>query len=450
MTKLKTRLLAVARLGLLLALVGLAVTLVFSAWANRREAEQISALLDRGQAERFFRPIPELHEQRRGAATSEQLARLLEQFREEGLRYLVEYDAQGRVLAEAGHFQGRERPRPAGVSGQPRVSGERVRVTFRPPRRPSGAHRGPPPPLPPSSTPSQLAPGSDTELRARPFVAGPPGPRVNAELPDLVVEFEPTVANRLRQRTERNFWFSITAAASLLVLTLALWLALARDERRREKSERERQLASLGEMSAVLAHEIRNPLASLKGHAQLLGEQLDAASPLQKKVTRIVGEAKRLEELTGTLLDLVRSSSVTRRPVDPSQLVREAAEAVASGRLELDAREAPPSWLLDGMRMEQVLKNLLQNAAQAAPAGGPIEVSVRVERGNLSIRVRDHGEGLPAAALQRLFEPFHTTRTQGTGLGLTVARRIVELHGGTIRGENHAGGGAVFTLSIPA
>lgn len=445
MTKLKTRLLAAARWGLLLALVGLGVTWVLSAWANRREAQQISALLDRGQAERFFRQIPEVHEQNRGPATSADLAKLLEQFHEEGLRYLIEYDDRGRVLAEAGKHWGRERPLPSDTASKPVVIGERVRVTFRPPRRLLAQRRPPPPPR-------DGATNERPEFAERGFPPpehGPPGFRADM-LPDLVLEFEPTVANRLRESAGRSFLFSITAALSLLISTFGLWLALAREERRREKSERERQLASLGEMSAVLAHEIRNPLASLKGHAQLLGEQLDGASPHQKKVARIVGEAKRLEELTSTLLDLVRSSSVTRQPIDPAQLVREAAEAVAPARVELDSREAPSAWRLDGLRMEQVLKNLLQNAAQASPSEKPIEVRIDVERGDLTIQVRDHGEGLPAAALDRLFEPFHTTRTQGTGLGLTVARRIVELHGGTIRAENHPLGGALFTLSIPA
>ena len=443
MTKLKTRLLAVARLGLLAALAGLGVTLVFSAWANRSEAEQISSLLDHGQADRFFRAIPELHEHNRGPATSADLAKLLEQFRVEGLRYLVEYDSHGNVLAEAGEHQGRSRPLPDNISGQPVVSGERVRVTFRPPR-PNPRHRGEPQqfPRPPHDSFRPAPPGmADEEPHFR-----PPG---DGHLPDLVFEFEPTVANRLRERAERSFWFSITAAVSLLALTLGLWLALRREERRRVRTERERQLTSLGEMSAVLAHEIRNPLASLKGHAQLLGEQLDAASPLQKKVARIVGEAKRLEELTGTLLDLVRSSSVTKQPTDPARLVREAAESVAPARVSIDASRAPESWQLDGLRMDQVLKNLLQNAAQATPEGGMLEASISVERGQLQIQVRDHGAGLPEGATERLFEPFHTTRTQGTGLGLAVARRIVELHGGTIHAENHAEGGALFTLSIP-
>lgn len=440
MKRTKTRLLALARWGLLLGLLALGVTWVFSAWSNRREAQHLSSLLDRGQAERFFRPIPPIHERNHGPATSADLAGVLEQFRAEGLRYLVEYDSLGRVVSEAGSYVGGSRPAPTGDSSQPRLFGERVRVTYRPPPAAPRGHDHPPGPPPDAAAREHPRPPPDLERRP-----SPPG----QFLPDLVIEFEPTVANQLRERATKSFVFSITAAISLLLLTLGLWLALAREERRRVRSERERQLATLGEMSAVLAHEIRNPLASLKGHAQLLGEQLGGDARLHKKVVRIVDEAKRLEELTSTLLDLVRSSSVAPKPTDPAALLRESAHAVDPARIRVDTAHAPSSWPLDALRLDQVLKNLLQNALQASPPDAQVQASVSVERGRLVMRVRDHGAGLPPGEEQQLFEPFFTTRVKGTGLGLAVARRIVELHGGRITAENAAGGGALFTLWLP-
>jgi len=258
------------------------------------------------------------------------------------------------------------------------------------------------------------------------------------------------VSSQLVYRATSNFAFSIAAAVALAAVTVGLWLSISREERERERRERERHLASLGEMSAVLAHEIRNPLASLKGHAQLLAEQVGEGSPHQKKVARIVSEAKRLEELTRSLLDLVRSSSITREATDPVALLRNAAAAVDAQNVALDTASAPSSWQLDPMRMDQVFRNLLQNAAQASPSDAPIEASVAVERGELLIRIRDRGPGLPKGEEARIFEAFHTTRTQGTGLGLAVARRIVELHDGKLTGETRASGGAEFTVRLPA
>lgn len=413
MAKTRARLYALARFGSLFALLALAVALVFSAWAGRRDSIKLSVLLERAQADSFFRPVPPLHQKNRGAATSEQLAELIAYFEAEGLRYLAEFDTNDVLVAEAGQYAGVSRPTPSGKQGLPIRVGDRVQATFRPPR-----HAG-----------VKVA-GGDA-------------------LPTLVMEFEPLVASELRSRTNRSFIFSLGAAFSLFALTLGLWLALAREERNRQRSERERHLAALGEMSAVMAHEIRNPLASLKGHAQLLGEQLDSESPLQKKVVRIVDEAKRLEELTTSLLDLVRSSAVEVQAIDPAQLARDVARAVDAERIRVEAASAPPSWSLDPLRMQQVLRNLFDNALQASAADGVVEAEVTLERGKLVMRVRDHGKGLPEGAEQRIFEPFHTTRTQGTGLGLAIARRIVEQHGGQIRAENHPQGGALFTIVIP-
>jgi two-component system, NtrC family, sensor histidine kinase HydH len=413
MAKTRARLYALARFGSLLALLGLALALVFSAWAGRRDAIKLSVLLERAQADSFFRPVPPLHQKNRGAATSEQLAELVDYFGAEGLRYMAEFDPNDVLVAEAGQFIGPSRPAPTGKQGLPIRVGERVQATYRPPR-----HAG-----------VQIA-GGDA-------------------LPTLVMQFEPLVASELRSRANKSFIFSLGAAFSLFALTLGLGLALAREERNRQRNEREHHLAALGEMSAVMAHEIRNPLASLKGHAQLLGEQLDAESPLQKKVVRIVDEAKRLEELTTSLLDLVRSSAVEVQAIDPGQLVRDVAQAVDARRIRVEAASAPASWSLDPLRMQQVLRNLFENALQASGADGVVEAEVTLERGKLVMRVRDHGKGLPEGAEQRIFEPFHTTRTQGTGLGLAVARRIVEQHGGQIQAENHPQGGALFTLRIP-
>lgn len=413
MAKTRARLYALARFGSLFALLGLAVALVFSAWAGRRDSIKLSVLLERAQADSFFRPVPPLHQKNRGAATSEQLAELVDYFGAEGLRYLAEFDPNDMLVAEAGQYSGASRPVPTGKQGLPIRVGDRVEATFRPPR-----HAG-----------VQVA-GGDS-------------------LPTLVMQFEPLVASELRSRADKSFIFSLGAALALFALTLLLWLALAREERNRQRNEREHHLASLGEMSAVMAHEIRNPLASLKGHAQLLGEQLDSESPLQKKVVRIVDEAKRLEELTTSLLDLVRSSAVEVQPIDPGQLVRDVAQALNADRIRVDSANAPASWPLDPLRMQQVLRNLFENALQASATDGVVEAEVTQERGKLVMRVRDHGQGLPEGAEQRIFEPFYTTRTQGTGLGLAVARRIVEQHGGQIRAQNHAEGGALFTLAIP-
>ncbi|MCB1057029.1 MAG: ATP-binding protein, partial [Acidobacteria bacterium] len=149
-----------------------------------------------------------------------------------------------------------------------------------------------------------------------------------------------------------------------------------------------------------------------------------------------------------------RSGTLDRQPTDPAALIAELREEEGAERIRVDRREAPATWSLDRARLRQVLSNLLRNALDASPPEAPVDVRVRAggpsKRPELRITVRDRGPGLPAGHEQEIFEPFFTTRTRGTGLGLAVARRIVEQHGGSLTARNHPAGGAEFDVRIPA
>jgi two-component system sensor histidine kinase HydH len=286
------------------------------------------------------------------------------------------------------------------------------------------------------------------------MVGGPPpwrpgyretAPRTRA----VLIEFEPAEANALERTVRRSLIVALAAVLALIAATIVLWRLSRRAEVLQVDAERDRRLITLGEMSAVLAHEIRNPLAALKGHAQLLMERLGDAGAGKEKVERVVSEAKRLERLTEDLLRFVRSPQVEPSPVDPAVLLSDAVEAVDPARITVAAGVAPSVWRLDGARMRQVLVNLLRNAVEASPDGVRAEASVGRENGALVFRVRDHGTGVTAGETERIFEPFYTTRAQGTGLGLAVARRIVEQHGGTLTARTHEDGGAEFRVVIP-
>ena len=149
------------------------------------------------------------------------------------------------------------------------------------------------------------------------------------------------------------------------------------------------------------------------------------------------------------ILDFARTGSVERSPADPLALARGAQERAAAGPVTCTAPDTLPDWPLDGARMEQVLVNLLDNARQASPAGTPVELSLSVSGGRLLIEVADRGEGIEPGDEARVFEPFYTRRTQGTGLGLALARRIVEGHGGQIVAAGRPGGGTSFRIEIP-
>jgi two-component system sensor histidine kinase HydH len=259
----------------------------------------------------------------------------------------------------------------------------------------------------------------------------------------LMIETESNKAAALRAAATQTLL--VGSIAALVLLALAGWLVLAELRRRaRERErERERRLASLGEMSAVLAHEIRNPLASLKGNAQLLAASLPAGEKPRAKADRVVDEAVRLERLTQDLLTFVRTGELAIASTSVATLLRDAAAAVSP---EITVESIDGDVALDAQRMHQTLVNLLENAIAAGP---PVRLVAARDGGRLAIDVIDHGPGVPADTRDKVFEPFFTNKTRGTGLGLAIARRVVELHRGTLTVDDAPGGGARFRIEIP-
>ncbi len=225
------------------------------------------------------------------------------------------------------------------------------------------------------------------------------------------------------------------------------------------RQQEQRRLAMLGTVSAGLAHEIRNPLAGLKGAAQVLqGEELP--DHVDQMLRVIVTETDRLNDVVTQFLDYARPMKLRRKPVDLGHLLHHVVQLTqAQGLpedLQLDLTTEPelPPTAGDAGRISQVVLNLIQNAQQAVGPYGHILVSARTAHhavlGDVvQIEVRDDGPGISQEALEQAFTPFFTTRPSGTGLGLPISRRIAEAHGGRLVGTNLPTGGACFVLSLP-
>lgn len=388
-----------------------------------------SHALERGEGDVFLRAAHQTYLAAGRPPQTADIEAFLEAHRDEGLRYvaLVRADAAQRVVMAAGE----PHPHPAWLApGEAIRIGDRVRL-LAPPLPP------PPRPPPPHGSAGRM------DQRAPEFSPGPPVP------PGLLIEFEPALATRLRADGRVGLIIGTAAAAAFVLFALLFARVVRQRETLARRLEQDRRMAALGEMSAVLAHEIRNPLASLKGHAQLLLEAIPADGHERPKIERVVHEALRLENLTTDLLDFVRSGEIARRDVDPAEMLRASAEEVGETRFDIRTDRAPGTWSLDPVRMRQALVNVLRNASQASPEGTRAQAAAEEADGRLLFIVRDHGEGIPPGEEDRIFEPFHTRRARGTGLGLAVARRVVALHGGTITAGCHPDGGAVFRISIP-
>ena len=265
----------------------------------------------------------------------------------------------------------------------------------------------------------------------------------------FLIEFDPLPERQLRGSALVTLVAGLVGAIVLIGAALLNRRLSERAEALQEALAREKHLAVLGEMSAVLAHELRNPLASLKGHAQLMTEAVGLDAGSRERAGILVREALRLEALCDQLLNLVRANRIEPVEANPATLLRDAAASIDGGRIDVRVDQAPARWRLDPLRMLQALTNLLQNAVQASPVGMASEASVRVDAGQLVFEVRDFGRGVPPEEAARIFEAFHTTRTRGTGLGLAITRRIVDLHGGVVEVQNHPEGGAVFRVRLP-
>lgn len=266
----------------------------------------------------------------------------------------------------------------------------------------------------------------------------------------LVIEFETSIVAGLRAAMLRTQVVAGVAAVALMLAAAVLYLVLVRLARAEVEAERARRLAALGQLSAIIAHEVRNPIAALKGHCQLLAEDLPPDTPAAGKARRVIDEALRLERLTATLLDYVREGPLDLREIAPADWLSQVLQSLPGLNVSADLSEAPAMMRIDAARLGLALSNLLRNAALAAPGEViALQIAARAQARSIVIEVRDRGAGIPAGDEARIFEPFVTTRVSGIGLGLAAARRAVEQHGGKLDGASHPDGGAVFRITLP-
>jgi len=221
--------------------------------------------------------------------------------------------------------------------------------------------------------------------------------------------------------------------------------------------DRRERLSTLGNMAASVAHEIRNPLNAVSmGLQRLRGEFEPAEADEYRRLLDLVqGEVRRLNAIVEDFLSLGRPLSLQPEPIAVPALFDEVlmlaeGEARAAGiRIEREWPEGLPALMADRDRVKQVLLNLVLNALQAMPGGGKLGLEASASGGSLTLGVTDTGSGIAAAVLPRLFEPYVTTKAKGLGLGLAIARRIAEAHGGRIEAENRPEGGCRFRVTLP-
>ncbi len=222
-----------------------------------------------------------------------------------------------------------------------------------------------------------------------------------------------------------------------------------------EQLRRAEKLSTLGEMAAVLAHEIRNPLGSIRGTAEILKDDYRPGDPKHEFIEIQIRETERLNRVVEDFLRMARPqpSEMTRCSlVEELETVVTLVSRDAQDRgIALTLEPFPGEALVraNGEKLRQAFLNIVINALQATPPRGRVAIALRKAESGFEIRFSDSGSGIDADALAKIFEPFFTTKPDGTGLGLAITKKIIDGHGGTLAVESEAGKGTTVTVSLP-
>jgi two-component system sensor histidine kinase HydH len=223
----------------------------------------------------------------------------------------------------------------------------------------------------------------------------------------------------------------------------------------KESIRRSERLASLGRLAAGIAHEIRNPLSSIRGFAQFFHKRFTGHQEEQEYAAIMVREVDRLNRVITELLDFARPRELRREPCSLEKIIDDALQLLA---MELTAKKVLveknyegelPLIRADQEQLSQAFLNLLLNALHAVGEGGIISIGLQQYPGHSKISLADNGYGILPGDMEKIFEPFFSSKRQGTGLGLAIVNQIVENHGGEISVTNRDGGGTVFSIDLP-
>lgn len=307
-----------------------------------------------------------------------------------------------------------------------------------------------------------------TEAERDRQILGEYGTRSNVTFP-LVTRGRVFGALAFATLTAEHHWTdeevaSLELIAQIFSHAIGKRLAEERADQLRDEIRRTTRAAMLGELAAALAHEINQPLTAILANAQAARRFITRGPADAREIIAILDDIiradKRAAEVIRNLREMFGDKPARREYLCLNELVAEACALFANNpsnegmNLTFDPGQLPPRIKLARGEIQQLLVNLIDNAGHAMKDTPPerrrIHIHTRSGGGMIHLGVRDHGHGIPPEHLDRIFEPFHTTRSDGLGMGLAICRRIAETHGGTLNAANHEKGGAIFTFSLPS
>lgn len=248
---------------------------------------------------------------------------------------------------------------------------------------------------------------------------------------------------------------AVTVEDNLRVGFVFLLRDLREVRRLEEEVRRKEKLAAVGSLAAGVAHEIRNPLSSIKGYATYFGSRFAKDSEDRNAANIMVEEVERLNRVISDLINLSRPSDLRRTPTNLNKLAEHCFGLIKQDAamhdvdLKLSTDSSLPELSVDPDRLSQAILNISLNSLEAMPEGGTLAMNLSHTSELVTIKVSDTGKGISKAEVTRIFEPYFTTKSQGTGLGLPIVLKIIEAHGGTIRVESQPDSGTAFVIELP-
>jgi len=257
-------------------------------------------------------------------------------------------------------------------------------------------------------------------------------------------------------RDNRHIWLGVTTsqlrnAKGEKIGFILVFSDLTDIKTLQEQMELKKRLTQLGEISAGIAHELRNPMSVIAGYAKLLSKKVGASD--ETTVNAILKEIENIDKIISEFLSFAKPTDLNRTSVDLDRLVEETVTATMGNNERIRVlikAEKPLSIMADEILLRQALTNLFINAVDAMPEGGNLNIELKDFHDKVGINIKDTGHGIPEDIRQKIFFPFYTTKQKGTGLGLAIVQKIIVSHGGSIEVDSKEGEGTTFRIILPA
>jgi two-component system sensor histidine kinase PilS (NtrC family) len=257
-------------------------------------------------------------------------------------------------------------------------------------------------------------------------------------------------------RDDRHIWLGITTsqlrnAAHETIGLILVFTDLTDVKALQAQVDLKKRLSQLGEMSAGIAHELRNPMSVISGYAKLLSKKVEASN--KATVNAILTEIDNIDSIITEFLAFARPTDLNKTPVDIKKMIEETAATVVGDNKSIEVKvraESDITLMADEVLLRQAFTNLFINAVDAMPAGGSLEVSLSGTRDKIRIDINDTGQGIPKDIKNKIFLPFYTSKEKGIGLGLAIVQKVIVSHGGSIDVDSMEGRGTLFRIALPA